>query len=92
MCNSKLAVLSSRGGPNLNIEVFGNDSGSQSRGKVVISNHDIAVVNKNCHRNHTVIHDVPLPKVIVSSRLHQHAKCDQDTYRCHVVFNKLPLN
>lgn len=91
ICSSKFVMLLFRRGLNLNVEVFCNDSGSQAWGEVIISNHNIAVVDKNCHRNHVLIHDVPLSKVIISSR-HQHAECGQSTYSCHKAFDELPVN
>lgn len=91
ICSGKFAMLLCRRGLNLNVEVFCNDSGSQTWGEVIISNHNIAVVDKDCHRYHVLIHDVPLGKVIVSSR-HQHAECGQGPYSCHKAFDKLPVN
>lgn len=53
----------------LDVEVFGDNSGTQSSGEVVVPNHDIAIAHIDCDRNHSLIHDVPLWCVSLASAL-----------------------
>lgn len=50
----------------MDVEVFSDDSGTQSRRKIVVPNHDIAVAHIDCNRNNSLVHDIPLMSFIIS--------------------------
>lgn len=95
MCSGKTLLPSSRCGPDLDVEVLSDHSSSQPRRKVIISDHDIAVIRKDCYRDHALIHNVPLLKAIISSRSLTRINTWSATgisYSRHTTFDELPLD
>jgi len=73
------------------VEVFSDNPGTQFRIKIVVPDHDIAVVHVNCNRNNFLVHNIPLLIFIFSFGTVPEFKLNSEkaTYSCHKVLIEL---
>jgi hypothetical protein len=72
------------------VEVFSNNPGTQSRRKIVVPDHDIALAHENCNRNNSLVHNIPLMIYFSFSTVFElKPNSKKATYSCHKVLVEL---